>query len=174
MTKFIATPIYYIYIYSLLHMRTFARKVKCEHPHCECKLMIKTVYILGHPSKIILIKKKSNWKLFSHLITTFIASTLFDGLYLSVNSTTNRWSNNLQFGLFFARMILENKSKWWTVTIIELCCQSVGMHMFTFYFIWGRPHVKGTIYIYDLYAICIQIRPLIIIIMLVQWPFVSL
>ena len=71
-------------------------------------------------------KKKLNWKLFSHLITTFIVSTLSDELYLFVNYTTNKWSTNLQFSWFFARIILENKSKWWTVPMIELCCQLVG------------------------------------------------
>ena len=91
-------------------------------------------------------KKNSNWKLFSHLITTFIISTVSDGLYLSVNYTTNRWPNNFQFGWFFARIILENKSKRWTVPMIELCCQLVGMHMFAFYFTCGRLHVKGTVY----------------------------
>ena len=92
-------------------------------------------------------KKSSNWKLFSHLIITFIVSTLFDKLYLSVNYTTNRWPNNLKFSWFFGRIILENKSKWWTVLMIELCCQLVGMHMFAFYFMCGRAHVKEIVYI---------------------------
>ena len=133
---------------SPLHMRTSARKIKCKRHHCECKLMIKTVYILGHHSRIILIKKISNWKLFSHLITTFIVSTLSDELYLSVNYTSNRWPNNLQFSWFFARIIIENKSKRWTVPMIELCCQLIGMHMFAFYFTCGRAHVNETVYIY--------------------------
>ena len=135
-------------MYSPLHMWTSARRLKYEHPHCECKLMIKTVYILGHLSRIILIKKKLIWKLFCHLIITFIVSTLFDGLYLSVNYTTNRWPNNLQFGWFFARIIFANKYKRWMVQMIKLCCQLVGMHMFAFYFTCRRPHVKETVHIY--------------------------
>ena len=137
-----------MHIYSLFLVWMSTRELKYEHFHYECKLIIKTVYILSHHSIIILINKNSNWKLFSHLITTFIVSTLSDGLYLCVNYTMNRWSNNLQFGWFFAKIILENKSKWWTVPMIELCCQFVGMHMFVFYYTCRRAHVKETIYIY--------------------------
>ena len=110
-------------------------------------------YIFGTWTSIFVTSstQSSNWKLFSYLITTFIVSTLSNRLYLSVNYTTNRWPNNLQFGWFFASIIFENKSKRWTVPMIELCCQLVGMHMFAFYFTCGHAHVKGTVYIYTFF-----------------------
>ena len=102
-------------------------KLKYEHSHYEYKLIIKIRLYFKSSFNDHFDKQKIQFENYLAILLSYSSFQfyLMDCIYLSVNYITNKWPNNLQFGWFFARIIFKNKSKRWTVSIIELCILSI-------------------------------------------------